>query len=311
MSLAHPYMLAIPFLLLALMVLFRRAPRAATYGDTSLLAALPISLRAVVRFPAYVTLLIAIFSLLAIAASDPQSSHVLRQDYKSRNIMIAMDLSKSMSFLDFASSSGIVSRITAVKDVTREFIDSRPQDRIGIAVFGTAAYLQSPLTLDHRMLHEMISRLDVGLAGDATAIGDGLGICLKRIAGVPSPSKAIILITDGVSNAGQVNPLKAAHVARDLGVKIHTIGVGASVHLDFDDETLKEIAQTTGGVFFNANDYEGLKQVYAEIDKLEQSTAKQPQQSYVEHHFAPFAIAGLLIYLLYMLLFQTILMKVP
>ena len=311
MSIGYPILLLLPHAVFLIWLLIRKIPRAAAYPDASQLAVLAPSARLVLRFPAFLVLMIALMSLLGIAGSDPRTLHYLREDYKSRNLMIAMDLSKSMSFIDFASSSGFLSRISAVKDVTRSFIDSRPQDRIGIAVFGSAAFLQAPLTLDHDLLRQMIERLEVGIAGDATAIGDGLGICLKRIADVPSQAKAIILITDGVSNSGQVNPIKAAQVAKDLGVKIHAIGVGGGMHLDYDEDTLREIARLSGGVYFNASDYAGLKRVYAEIDALEQTQSRQPLQLHVEHHFAPYALAALLVYLLYLALFQTVFMKTP
>ncbi len=311
MSLGFPLILLLPAIILATWLWRHKVSQAAIYPDTSELATVPQSLKLALRTPLFLILTCALVLMLGIAGSDPRQVTQIREDYKSRNIMIAMDLSRSMSFLDFASSSGLLSRISAVKDVTREFIDSRGQDRIGLVVFGSAAYLQSPLTLDHELLREMIERLEVGIAGDATAIGDGLGIALKRIADVPSPSKAIILITDGVSNSGQVSPLKAAHVAKDLGVKIHTIGVGGGLHLDYDEHTLREIADLTGGVYFNAEDYAGLKSVYAEIDKLEQSKTREPNKVHVEHYFAPFAVAAMILYLLYLLLFQTILMKTP
>jgi Ca-activated chloride channel family protein len=172
----------------------------------------------------------------------------------------------------------------------------------------------------------MVKRLQVGMAGEDTAIGDGLGLSLKRIQNIPGSAKAIILLTDGVNHAGQVNPLKAAKIARDLGIKIHTIGIGTNQIInqglpgmlfstqqqaEFDEETLKKIAEITGGFYFNASSLEGLKRVYNEIDKLEKTNADDSAQRIVQELFPKAAAVALFCYLLLVLLGRSVFLKVP
>jgi Ca-activated chloride channel family protein len=264
---------------------------------------------------------------ITVAAARPQHVTISTSPYAARNIVLALDISRSMSTDDFQSRSGNISRLEGVKQVVDQFIEARAQDRLGLVVFGSNAYLQSPLTLDHNVLQDLVSRLDVGIAGDGTAMGDGLGLSLKRIQEIEGSSKAVILLTDGVSNAGHVNPLKAAKVAKELGVKVHTIGIGSSstistvqrgfftqqlmAQAEFDEATLQQIADITGGVYFNANSIEGLEKVYAQIDKLERSENTEPERRVVEELFMPYASAALLLYLLYVALARTVFLKVP
>jgi Ca-activated chloride channel family protein len=213
--------------------------------------------------------------------------------------------------------------------VVAEYVRNRTQDRVGLVVFGNTAYLQSPLTNDTALVEELVNNIRPGMAGDGTAIGDGLGLALKRLKEIEGSTKAIILMTDGVNNAGQVSPLKAAQVAHDLGIQIHTIGIGAGAAplgdqlfgglvgipggplAEFDEATLKEIARLTNGVYFNARSLEGFKDVYKEIEKLTQSEEKEPARTAVDELYLPFAVSGLVCYLLLLLLASTAFLKVP
>jgi Ca-activated chloride channel family protein len=243
--------------------------------------------------------------------------------------MLVIDASNSMSAEDFPSRFGTTSRMQGVKTVVGEYVRSRSGDRVGLIVFGNTSYLQSPLTSDMALVEGLVEIMQPRMAGDGTAIGDGLGLALKRLRDVEASSKAIILITDGVNTAGQVSPLKAAQIARGLGVQVHTIGIGsgqaplggqgisgllagqAAQMADFDEATLKEVARTTGGVYFNATSLEGFKEVYRQIDKLSETEQRQPQKPLVDELFAPFAMAGLLALLLSITLNSTYFRKAP
>ena len=327
MSLALPLALVLPFVIGLLYYLNHTGSLAVLFPSTATLTGISPSLRLQLRKPCLYSLASLLVVLLAIGASRPQKVTVLQEDYKSRNIMLAIDLSRSMATADFDSRAGLIGRIDGVKEVVANFISEREKDRIGLVVFGVSAFVQAPLTRDHNLVEQMVSRLDVGIAGDGTAIGDGLGLAIKRIADVPVGTKAIILLTDGVNNSGQVNPIKAALVAKDLGVKVHTIGIGSNgivsqgmggmffgqvqQRAEFDEAMLKEIANTTGGVYFNASNVEGLKKVYEQIEALEKTDTQEPEHQIVEEYFYYFAILGLISFLAYTLLSQTILMKIP
>jgi Ca-activated chloride channel family protein len=208
------------------------------------------------------------------------------------NIILAIDLSQSMAALDFKQDGDIINRLDAVKSVVREFIKHRDGDRIGMVVFGSAAYTQLPLTRDYNTITTMLERLQIGAAGRSTAIGDAIGISLKRLSDIKSKSNIIILLTDGRSNSGEFEPRTTAAIAKEKGVKIYTIGVGSRgrapflvndpifgqryvyQRVDIDETTLKAVAEQTGGAYFRAQDLEGLQKIYATIDKLEKTKVK-------------------------------------
>lgn len=328
LSFAYPVALAFPAVVLFFSRLSGPVTAAVNYPRTEFLSKISPSLRLRIRSPLLKFLTACSILCLSLAAARPQRVSVVEAQSEARNIMLSLDVSKSMEAQDFKSDSGETSRIEAVKSVVREFIAARHGDRIGVVVFGTAAYLLSPLTQDVNILLELVDRLQLGLAGDGTAIGDGLGLALKRVRELKQGSKAIILLTDGVSNSGQVNPLKAARMAKNLGIKVHTIGIGSNKpvtvrmpgdfffqrsvqQVEFDEATLKKIAEITGGVYYNASDVAGLKRVYNEIDKLERQEDKAPQQRIAEELFMPFALIGLISYLVFLLLAKTIFLKVP
>ncbi len=322
-----PYFLFVPAAI-GFLFLFTRAhcPGVLT-PSISTLKEIPQSLRQLLRLPLLGALSVAAVAALGVAAARPQKVSIMREERESRNLILALDISKSMLTADINSSAGLISRITAVKQVVDEFVQAREGDRVGLVVFGSGAFLQSPLTLDHELVSQMVNRLEAGMAGDGTAIGDGLGLSLKRIADIPSGAKAVVLITDGVNNSGQVNPLKAALIAKDLAVKVHTIGIGSdssaqngglfdllngqAPRAEYDEATLRKIAESTGGVFFNASDLEGLGKVYREIDALETTKDDQPERRIVDELFPFFSALALGSYLLYLLIAHSIFMKIP
>ncbi|MGA6926846.1 MAG: VWA domain-containing protein [Desulfosarcina sp.] len=208
------------------------------------------------------------------------------------NIVLTLDLSESMAALDFKRQGRVVNRLEAVKGVVQTFVAGRNGDRIGLVVFGTHAYTQLPLTRDYTTMASMLERLTIGAAGERTAIGDAIGISLKRLSDIESKSNIIILLTDGQSNAGELSPDTAGAIAKEKQVKIYTIGVGRRGKAPFlikdplfgertvyhqvsiDEQTLKSLADQTGGAYFRAEDLESLQQIYETIDKLEKTEIK-------------------------------------
>jgi Ca-activated chloride channel family protein len=171
-----------------------------------------------------------------------------------------------------------------VKKVVREFIQARTQDRIGLVVFGGRAFLQSPLTKDHRFLLDAVDALQPGIAGDGTAMGDAMGTALKRLQQLPAKTKTIVVVTDGASNAGQVQPQTAAEISQKLSIKIHTIGVGASDENEapFDEAVLRDVAATTEGIYRNAADIAALRSVTQEIEKLIETESRTTNSKTIE-----------------------------
>ena len=200
-----------------------------------------------------------------------------------RDIVMAVDLSGSMGREDFLANGRPATRLDVVKAAAEDFISRRAGDRVGLVLFSDRAYVQAPLTFDRATVEQLLGDAEVGLTGTETAIGDAIGVSLKRLKDRPEGDRVLVLLTDGASNAGVTEPLRAAELAREMGVRIYTIGVGATQMVantafgrqvvnpsaDLDEETLTKIAEMTGGRFFRATDAEGLAQVYREIDRIE------------------------------------------
>ena len=322
-SLAYPLFLFGPPVIGVVAYLTRaRIIKAAPYPALATLEALPRSWRQRLRLPLLGALITTTIVALSVAAARPQRTVTVESPAESRSLVLSLDISRSMATRDFQGSigRGTVSRLEAVKGVVQRFIEERRDERLGLVVFGSNAFVQAPLTRDHRVVAELVARLEVGMAGDGTAMGDGLGLALKRIADVPAPAKAVVLLTDGVSNSGQVNPLKAAEVARDLGVKVYTIGIGATNSgsagpiqrsAEFDEATLKKVADITGGMYLNASTVEGLEAVYREIDRLETAQFKEPERRVVEEFFPQFLLGALVSYVAYLVLGASIFRRLP
>jgi Ca-activated chloride channel family protein len=245
------------------------------------------------------------------------------------DIVIALDLSGSMASEDFKLKGEQVNRLTVAKNVIEQFVDKRPNDRIGLVAFAGRAYVAAPLTLDHNFLLQNLERLRLGLIEDNTAIGAGLSCALNRLRDVNSKSKLVILMTDGQNNAGKVPPLTAAEAASALGVKVYTIGVGIrgtapfpridpfgrkvyyQVPVDIDEPTLEQIADKTGGRYFRADSSDTLQKIYAEIDRLEKTDIDVKKFMQYRELFAWFVIPGVLLLLAEVVLGNTIWRRVP
>ena len=222
-------------------------------------------------------------ALVAAAARPMWLGEPVDVPQSGRDLMLAVDLSESMHEADFVLNSRPVDRLTACKAIAREFIERRTGDRLGLILFGQQAYLQVPLTFDRKTVQQLLDEAVIGLAGRQTAIGDALGLAVKRLRLEQTPHKVLILMTDGRNTAGDVDPLRAADLAAEAGLTVHTIGIGAdqsmqrgffgSVRInpsaDLDEEALTAIAKKTGGRYFRARDAEEFAKIYAEIDRLE------------------------------------------
>ena len=229
--------------------------------------------------------------LMIVGMARPRLAHG-RTDVTASgvDIMLGLDVSGSMQALDFKMGGQRVNRIDVVKSVVSKFVDERPDDRIGIVAFAGAPYLISPLTLDHDWLQQNLERVSVASVDDGTAIGSAIATSVNRLRESPAKSKIIILLTDGMNNAGKISPMAAAEAAKAMGVKIYTIAVGVRgeapmpvkdasgdtrlvmAKVDVDEKTLQAISSLTGGEFYRATDTDSLKNIYEQINQLEKTT---------------------------------------
>jgi Ca-activated chloride channel family protein len=221
--------------------------------------------------------------LLVLAAARPQFiGEPLQLPVSGRDLLLAVDISGSMETPDMQLGRQVTDRLTAVKAVAGEFIGRREGDRLGLILFGEQAYLQTPLTFDRKTVRTLLNEAAIGLAGKSTAIGDAIGLAVKRLRKQPQENHVLVLLTDGANTAGSVDPLKAADLAAAEGLRIYTIGVGAeSIRVrgllgtrqvsnnELDEATLSAIAEKTGGRYFRARDIAGLEAIYQLLDELE------------------------------------------
>lgn len=231
--------------------------------------------------------------LLLLAVLRPQTGRRLTQvETEGIDIVLVLDTSGSMQALDLdtdePNEARRRNRLEVSRDVIKQFVAARPGDQLGLVVFGEQAFTQCPLTLDHGVLRTLLDRVEIGIAGDATAIGSAVGVAVKRLQNSAAKSKVIVLLTDGRSNAGVISPDTAADLAATVGVKIYAIGAGTRgeapflvetpigprlvyENVEIDEEMLQGLAQATGGAYFRAEDEQALLQIYEQIDQLEKT----------------------------------------
>jgi Ca-activated chloride channel family protein len=203
------------------------------------------------------------------------------------DLMLAVDTSRSMDALDFTVNGRQVTRMAVIKGVLGRFIDAREGDRIGIIVFGSQAFVLTPMTLDINAVHDLVGSIVSRMAGDGTAIGDAIGLGVKKLRERPEGSRVLILVTDGENTEGSLPPRLAAQLAAHEGIRIYTIGVGSKGMVPFmedgrlteqkmeiDEDLLKEVAKMTGGAYFRATDTDALEKIYERIDALEKTQAE-------------------------------------
>ncbi len=260
------------------------------------------------------SLRLATLVLLIVALARPQFGRGATEVQASGiDIALVLDVSGSMEALDFKMDGRSVSRVDVVKSVVARFIEARPNDRIALIAFAGRPYLVSPLTLDHAWLLQNLERVHVGMVEDSTAIGSAIAASVNRLRDQPSKSKIVILLTDGMNNAGKIAPETAADAARAMGIKVYTIAAGskgevpipvrdqfgnrhmAMARVDVDEETLRKVAETTGAHFYRATDTDSLRQIYAQIDRLEKSTVIMKKFETYTELFAWVLIPGLLL----------------
>jgi len=298
------------FALLPLVILWRgrAGPVAAIeYSDVGLANAVARKTRSRVGNWTWLWPLLA-GALMIVGLARPQRTHS-RTEVTTNGIDIVLDLdvSGSMQALDFSVGGRAVNRIAVVKSVVSQFIEERPDDRIGIVAFAGAPYLVSPLTLDHGWLQQNLERVDVGNVDDGTAIGSAIAAGVNHLRTTRAKSKVLVLLTDGVNNTGKMPPLAAAEAAKALGVKIYTIGVGVRgmvsipvkdnagrTHIirttvDVDEKTLQSIAAETGGQFYRATDTDSLRNIYAQINRFEKSAQRVQKFERIEELY-PWAL---------------------
>ncbi|MEO8797024.1 MAG: VWA domain-containing protein [Polyangiaceae bacterium] len=250
------------------------------------------------------------FGIIALARPQVAHAHTIAQA-SGVDLMLAVDVSGSMRSLDFQQNGQPVDRLTVVKSEVAKFVANRPNDRIGMIAFAGRPYLVSPLTLDHDWLTQSLDRVKIGMVEDGTAIGSAIGASVNRLRDQPSKSKVVVLLTDGVNNAGSVQPELAAEAAKALGIRVYTIGVGSrgeapmpvtdddgTTHVvmtkvDVDEATLRRIADITGGKFFRATDTSSLDQIYAAIDGMEKTTHEAHAYETHDERFSFAAIPAL------------------
>ena len=225
-----------------------------------------------------------VWLLLLFAAARPQwVGEIEGLPVSGRDLLLAVDISGSMDTQDMVLNKTAVNRLKVVKKVAGEFIQRRRGDRVGLVLFGSRAYLQTPLTFDTETTATLLDESEIGLAGRETAIGDAIGLAVKRLRDDAASDRVLVLLTDGANTAGEVQPLQAAEFAARDGLTVYTVGVGADEMMvqdffgsrvvnpsaDLDEETLRVIAEQTGGRYFRARDAKGLEKIYEILDELE------------------------------------------
>lgn len=265
-------------------------------------------------------------SLIILALARPQSRSSWK-DIKTEgiDIVISMDISLSMLAKDFKPN-----RLEVAKEVIMDFIDARPNDKIGLVIFSGEAFTQCPLTVDHKILKNMFPEIKAGMLDQGTAIGLGLADAVARLKDSKAKSKVIILISDGVSNVGEIAPLTAGEIAKTYGLRVYTIGVGSKgkalqpvamypngqleydyVDVEIDEAVMNKISEMTGGKYFRATDKESLSNIYKEIDKLEKTIISEKSFTNKAEHFLPLGIAALIALLLEFILKRVVFRSAP
>lgn len=309
----------------------KRRAAAVQYSNIRTLVRLRPSRTLVLR-RLFVGLRLVTVALLMIAMARPQTGRTQTQvRTEGIDIVLVVDTSGSMQALDLDGGRRISNRrnrLEVTKAVVDDFVKKRENDQIGLVVFGAEAFTQCPLTLDHGIVATFLDQIEIGMAGDATAIGSAIGTAVKRLKDSAAKSRVIILLTDGRSNAGPLSPRKAAEVAEAFGVKIYTIGAGTRGKAPFivdslfgkeviyqdveiDEKTLKEIAERTGGAYFRAEDEKALGQIYEQIDELEKTEITMSSYMEYSEKFRWFVIPALGLLLLEVILLGTRFRKLP
>lgn len=331
MSFQHPWLLLLILATpgLAFLRAWRRRKPTLNFSDGRSLARLPRTWA--VTAHRFLPLIYGVaLGLLVIAAAGPRTGIADSvTPAETREIVLLVDVSTSMSAEDLSSGGKTRSRLDAAKQVIEAFVAKRPQDRIGMVAFAALPYTVAPLTLDQGWLIAQLGRLRAGMIEDGTAIGDGIASAVNRLRKGAAKTKVIVLLTDGINNRGSLAPESAALAAKALGVKIYAVGAGTSGPVRvpvveasgaarfvtqesrIDEASLTRIAATTGGRYFRAADFKALEEVYDQIDRMEKTRVDVRTYTRFEERFAPFAVLGLILLVLEKVMALTRLGRLP
>ena len=311
-------LLLVPLAILWYVVRHKKQEASVRFSDLSGLAKLPKSWKPYLRHLLF-ALKLAALALLIVALARPQSSSTnSTSNIEGIDIVMAMDVSGSMLARDLKPD-----RLTAAKRVASDFVNDRPGDRMGLVIFSGESFTQVPLTTDHGVMLNMLAEMKNGLIDDGTAIGDGLATAISRLKDSEAISKVVILLTDGMNNAGSVDPYTAAEMAKLFGIRVYTIGVGSygtapypvqtpfgtqiqQMRVEIDEKLLTAIANSTGGRYYRATSNQKLDEIYTEIDKLERSKIEVTEFRRLHEEFYPLVAWALALLLLEFLLRKTI-----
>lgn len=325
MQFLNPYILLVacivPLLLIYYILVGRRR---ATLIVSSTQGPAPRTLRYYLRHVPIVLRLLAILVMVIALARPVVVHHESETTTEGVDIVLAMDISGSMLARDFTPD-----RLSASKRLATEFVAERTGDRLSVVAFAGEAFTQCPLTADQAAVGTMLSRLRSGVVEDGTAIGNGLATAINRLRESGAKSKVVVLLTDGVNNRGQISPIMAAEIARDLGIKVYTIGVGSRdkapmpaidpfgnqtfvmADVEIDEELLRNIASTTSGRYFRANDNEALRNIYQQINELEKSEVQVTHYTSYDELFGRWLLLALLLLALEFIVARVILNRLP
>ena len=311
-------LLLVPLTILWYVLRHKKQEASMQFSDTHGFAKLPKTWKAYLRHLLF-ALKMAALALLIVALARPQSSSTnSTSNIEGIDIVMAMDVSGSMLARDLKPD-----RLTAAKNVASDFVKGRPGDRMGLVIFSGETFTQVPLTTDHGVMLNMLAEMKNGLIEDGTAIGDGLATAISRLKDSEAISKVVILLTDGLNNAGSVDPYTAAEIAKLYGIRVYTIGVGSygtapypvqtpfgtqiqQMKVEIDEKLLNTIANQTGGKYFRATSNQKLDEVYQEIDKLERSKIEVTEFRRLHEEFYPLVAWALALLLIEFLLRKTI-----
>lgn len=311
-------LLLVPLSIIWYILRHKKQEAAVNFSDLKGMVKLPKTWKAYLRHMLF-ALKMAALALLIVALARPQSSSTnSTSNIEGIDIVMAMDVSGSMLARDLKPD-----RLTAAKNVASDFVKGRPGDRMGLVIFSGETFTQVPLTTDHGVMLNMLAEMKNGLIEDGTAIGDGLATAISRLKDSEAISKVVILLTDGMNNAGSVDPYTAAEIAKLYGIRVYTIGVGTygtapypvqtmfgtqmqQIKVEIDEKLLTTIANSTGGKYFRANNNKKLDEIYQEIDKLERSKIEVTEFRRLHEEFYPLVAWAIALLLLEFLLRKTI-----
>ena len=311
-------LLLVPVLIVWYILRHKKQEASLSFSDLKGMVKLPKTWKAYLRHLLF-ALKMAALALLIVALARPQSSSTnSTSNIEGIDIVLAMDVSGSMLARDLKPD-----RLTAAKNVASDFVQGRPGDRMGLVIFSGETFTQVPLTTDHGVMLNMLAEMKNGLIDDGTAIGDGLATAISRLKDSEAISKVVILLTDGMNNAGSVDPYTAAEIAKLYGIRVYTIGVGSygtapypvqtpfgtqiqQIKVEIDERLLSTIANSTGGKYFRATSNQKLDEIYQEIDQLERSKIEVTEFRRLHEEFYPLVAWALALLLLEFILRKTI-----